>query len=82
MEPLQNLKKDILQKENVRLNAQDMLTALSIQASTNPIVEEVLAMLKTLKGTEAHSSILLSYEDKSVLKSLKVNITEESLLTN
>ena len=82
MEPLQNLKKDILQKENVRLNAQDMLTALSIQASTNPIVEEVLEMLKTLKGTEAHSSILLSYEDKSVLKSLKVNITEESLLTN
>ncbi len=82
MEPLQNLKKDILHKENARLNAQDMLTALSIQASTNPIIEEVLEMLKNLKGTEAHSSIILSYEDKSVLKSLKVNVTEEALLTN
>lgn len=81
-EPLQQLKKNTLKKDNIRLNAQDLLTALSITATTNPIVEEALNLLTSLIGVEAHSTVVLPYEDYSVLKSLRVNITQEAILKN
>lgn len=80
IEPLQKLKKEVLGKRNVRLNAQDLLTVLSITAPTNPIIEEALSLVTTLKGCEAHSTVVLGYEDDSVLKSLKINITQEAIL--
>ncbi len=81
-EPLQKLKREVLQSENLRLNAQDLLTALSITATTNPIVEEALNMLSELYNTEAHSTVVLSYEDAQVLKSLKINLTQEASFKN
>ena len=79
-EPLQKLKREVLHSDNLRLNAQDLLTALSITATTNPIVEEALELLPNLKGTEAHSTVVLGYEDAVVLKNLKVNLTQEAIL--
>lgn len=80
IEPLQKLKKEVLGKRNVRLNAQDLLTVLSITAPTNPIIEEALDLVATLKGCEAHSTVVLGYEDASVLKSLRLNVTQEAIL--
>ena len=82
VEPLQNLKKEVFQSDNIRLNAQDLLTALSITATTNPIVEEALNMLGELHHTEAHSTVVLGYEDAQVLKSLKINLTQEAIFKN
>ena len=82
IEPLQKLKKEVLHNDNVRLNAQDLLTALSIAATTNPIVEDALTMLSELQNIEAHSTVVLSYEDASVLKSLKINLTQEAIFKN
>lgn len=80
IEPLQKLKKSVLGKRNVRLNAQDLLTVLSIAAPTNPIIEEALQLISALKGCEAHSTVVLGYEDASVLKSLKLNVTQEAIM--
>jgi uncharacterized protein (UPF0371 family) len=80
IEPLQKLKKEVLGKSNVRLNAQDLLTVLSIAAPTNPIIEEAISLISSLKGAEAHSTVILSYEDHSVLKSLRLNVTQEAVL--
>jgi uncharacterized protein (UPF0371 family) len=80
IEPLQKLKKEVLGKKNARLNAQDLLTILSITAPTNPIIEEALNLLTTLKGCEAHSTVVLGYEDASILKSLRLNVTQEAIL--
>ena len=80
IEPLQKLKKEVLGKKNVRLNAQDLLTVLSITAPTNPIIEEALDLVTSLKGCEAHSTVVLGYEDASVLKSLRLNVTQEAIL--
>ncbi len=82
IEPLQKLKQQVLHNENLRLNAQDLLAALSISATTNPIIEEALEYLSTLKGVEAHSTVVLEYEDASILKSLKINLTQEAVLNN
>lgn len=81
-EPLQKLKKQVLNKENLRLTALDVLTALSINATTNPIVEEALELLSSLNGLEAHSTVVLPYEDYSILKNLKINVTQEAVLKN
>lgn len=78
--PLQKLKKEVLGKNKVRLNAQDLLTILSITAPTNPIIEEALHILSSLKGCEAHSTVVLGYEDANVLKSLRLNVTQEAIL--
>lgn len=80
IEPLQKLKKEVLGKRNVRLNAQDLLTVLSITAPTNPIIEEALDLVTSLKGCEAHSTVVLGYEDQSILKSLRLNVTQEAIL--
>ena len=82
IEPLLKLKRDVLHSSNLRLNAQDLLTVLSITAPTNPIIEEALDLLGSLKGTEAHSTVLLGYEDRNVLKSLRVNLTQEAVFKN
>lgn len=81
-EPLQKLKGEVLHHENVRLNAQDLLTALSISASTNPILEDAIEILTTLKGREAHSTVMLGYEDAKILKNLRINVTQEAILKN
>ena len=69
----------IYKEDNTRLNAEDVLTALSINATTNAIVEETLSMLPLLKNTEAHSTVMLNYEDEKVLKKLQINVTTESI---
>ncbi len=81
-EPLQQLKKDVLHDTSYRLNAQDILTVLSIAATTNPILENLFEILSSLKGSEAHSTIVLSYEDAIILKRLGINVSQEAILKN
>ena len=81
-EPLQKLKKEVLHNMNYRLNAQDVLTVLSIAATTNPILENLFEILSSLKGVEAHSTVVLGYEDAKVLKSLEINVSQEAILKN
>ena len=81
-EPLQKLKKEVLNNINYRLNAQDVLTVLSIAATTNPILENLFEILSSLKGVEAHSTVVLGYEDAKVLKSLEINVSQEAILKN
>lgn len=80
LKPIQNLKQNIFKQDTIRLNAQDLLTALSINATTNPIVEEALSKLVELYGTEAHSTSMLSYDDEKILKKLKINVTSEPII--
>ena len=72
----------MLNLENVRLNAQDLLTALSINATTNSIVEDALSMISGLEKAEVHSTTMLPYEDLQVLKELKINVTTEPVIKN
>ena len=43
----------------------------------NPLAKQALAQLPKLKGTEAHSSVILSHADEDLFKRLGVNITFE-----
>lgn len=79
IEPMQELKINYLHRSNARLRAEEVLLALSIQAKTNPIAELALKQLDKLKGSEAHSSTILSEVDLQTLTRLGIRVTEEPI---
>ena len=77
IEPILKLKRGVLGEHGYILNAEDILTTLSISAVTNPVAQVVLDNLVNLKNTDAHSTTILNRSDEQVLKKLDVNITCE-----
>lgn len=77
IEPIQRLKTNNLGNNNPRLHTDEVLIALSISATTNPISHLALKQLEKLKGCEAHSSVILSEVDRNVFRKLNVNLTTE-----
>ena len=75
--PISDLKTGPLKKENPRIRAEEILIALAIQASSNPLAELALKQLPKLKGSEAHCSCILSDADLRTLNALGINVTEE-----
>ena len=59
------------------LNVQEVLIALSICASTNPIIEKVISNIGTLRGCEAHSTYIIEQSELNVIKNLGINLTCE-----
>jgi len=82
IEPIQKLKVGYLGNENPRLQADEVLLALAINAAKNKVAEKVLAQLPQLRKAEAHSSIILSQVDIAVFRQLGVNITCEPVFQN
>ena len=77
LRPMQQLKMNFLHRSNARLRAEEVLLALSIQAETNPLAQMALKQLSKLKGSEAHSSTVLSEVDLQTLSRLGIRVTEE-----
>jgi len=75
IESIQNLKKNILNEKNIRLNLQETLISLSISATTNPTAQLALSNLKKLSGCEMHATNILSSTDESVLHKLGIHVT-------
>lgn len=59
------------------LNVQEVLIALSICSSTNPIIEKMLGKLNKLRGCEAHSTYIIEQSEMNVIKNLGINLTCE-----
>ena len=79
IEPLQGLKTKHFGSKNPRLHTDETLIALSICAANDPVAKKVLEGLSFLKGSEAHSSVLLAPVDESVFKKLGINLTCEAV---
>lgn len=77
IEPIQKLKVHDLNNHNPRLHAEEVLIALAIQATTNTLSKLALSQLPKLKGTQAHSSIILPDSDMNTFKKLGIDVTEE-----
>jgi len=77
LEPVQRLKVDYMGNKNPRLHTDEMLIALSICAGTDELAKRALDCLPQLAGCEAHTSVILSPVDDSILRRLKVNLTSE-----
>ena len=77
IQPIQHLKVEHLGNHNPRLHTDELLIALSICAVTNPMAELAVHQLASLRGCEAHSTVILSHVDSDLFKKLGVNITFE-----
>ena len=59
------------------LNVQEVLIALSICSSTNPIIEKMINKIGDLRGCEAHSTYIIEQSELNVIKNLGINLTCE-----
>lgn len=77
IEPIQKLKVNSLGNTNPRLHTDEVLIALSISATTNPISHRALQMLDRLCDCEAHSTVILTSVDSGTFRKLHMNLTCE-----
>ena len=77
IEPIQDLKVNHLGNHNPRLHTDEVLIALSICATTDDRAELAMQQIQSLKGSEVHSSVILSPVDVNVFRKLGVNLTCE-----
>ena len=77
LKPVSNLKVKRLGNKNPRLHLDEVLIALSICAVSDKLARRALNCLDKLCHCDAHSTVILSQNDESVLKKLGVQMTCE-----
>ncbi len=77
IEPVQKLKAKYLCGSYTKLNANEILIALSISALTSDSAALAFKQLPKLAGSDMHSSVMLPSADMEVLKKLGINVTSE-----
>ena len=77
LEPIINMKKEILGSSYPVLKLEEVLQALSISAATNPTAELAMKQLPKLRGCDAHCSDIITQDDGSTFLKLGVNFTCE-----
>jgi uncharacterized protein (UPF0371 family) len=75
IESIGHLRKDILGRDSISLNLENMMIALGISATTNPIAQQALERLSELRGCELHMTHLPTPGDEKGLRRLGVNLT-------
>ena len=75
IEPISRLKTGNLGHRNPRLHSDEVLIALAISALTNPLAAMVQEQLSSLRGCDAHFSVIISEEDEKLYKRLGINVT-------
>ena len=84
LQTIQHLKTDILMNERSSLNCEEILSALTISATTNPTAQVAVEKLLQLNGCKAHCTAILSDRDAQTLRDLGIDVTSdpEYLTTN
>ena len=75
IEPISRLKTGNLGHRNPRLHSDEVLIALAISGLTNPLATMVQEQLRTLRGCDAHFSVIISEEDAKLYKRLGINVS-------
>lgn len=78
IEPIQKLKVEHLGSKNPRLHTDEVLIALSISAAIDENARRAMEKLEKLRGTQAHSTVMLSKVDCDTFKKLGVQVTMAS----
>ncbi len=77
IEPIQQLKTEILGNHNPRLHSDEVLIALTVAAASEETAALATRQLQKLRGCEAHSTVILSQVDIDVYRKLGINLTCE-----
>ena len=71
------LKKDVLGRNRVSLDAEETLIGLAVSGASDPNVEEAVRKLRDFRGCEVHMTHMPSPGDEAGLRKLGVNLTTE-----
>ncbi len=77
LSPIQKLKTEFLGSKNPRLHTDEVLIALSATAANNEDATLALQQLPKLKGSQVHSTVMLSSVDEMLFKKLSCDVTCE-----
>ena len=77
IEPIQQLKVGHMGAHNPRMHTDELLIALSICAVTDSVAARAMAALDLLRGSEVHSTVILSSDDMGVFRKLGMEVTCE-----
>jgi len=77
LEAIFKTKQNTSYRTSYSLNVQEVLIALSICSSTNPIIEKMINKIGELRGCEAHSTYIIEQSELNVIKNLGINLTCE-----
>lgn len=75
--PIQTLKTEYLGSRNPRLHVDEILIALSTSAADSELAATALKQLDSLKGSDAHSTVIVSSVDDMMFRRLGINLTCE-----
>lgn len=79
IEPVSNLKTKSLGESKPSLSINEMLIALAISATTNPLTHMAIEEIKNLENLDAHSTVILNDSEKRMLRKLKMNFTQDPI---
>lgn len=79
IEPVSKLKTKALGETVTSLSINEMLIALAISATTNPLSHMAIEEIKNLRGLDAHSTVILDDSEKSQLRKLGLNFTQDPI---
>ena len=77
LEPVIDLKTNLLKSSSSALKLDDVLTALYICAASDETVARAVAQLPNLQGCEIHSTQILHSGDESILRKMRMHLTCE-----
>ena len=77
IEPISHMKTEHLGHRNPRLHSDEVLLALAISGLTNPLAAMVQDQMQSLRGCDAHFSVIISEEDAKLYKRLGINVSCE-----
>ena len=80
IEPISKMKINDLGNKNPRLHLDEVLIALAISATTNPLADLAIKKLGNLAHCQAHATVILPQVDMNILKKLKINVTTEPVV--
>ncbi|MBQ8742916.1 MAG: DUF1846 domain-containing protein [Clostridia bacterium] len=75
IEPIQELKVNHMGNRNPRLHTDEVLIALAICAATDENAKKALGAVDLLRGSEVHSTVILSKVDENIFSKLGANLT-------
>ena len=77
VEPITKLKREHLGSKRARMRTDELVIALAICAQTDENAAKALSAIEKIRGSEVHSTVMLTYSDEVVLLRLGASITCE-----
>ncbi|MBQ5960018.1 MAG: DUF1846 domain-containing protein [Firmicutes bacterium] len=82
LEPMSNLKTNILHDRSGELNAEETINALCVCAANDKVAKLAIDQIGRLSGCQAHSTCMLTSSEEQLLRRMGVNVTCEPQFAN